>query len=232
MTTCERLVLLLAACEHLSCCSYSFSQLNVSVLQPYYCLKYLVSCIDVCLFLRCHLLSCPLPLLFSGVISVSLSVVLGVEEDQSESALAHAWHERCAHHPAFCADQVDQENDWWDHCMSAERCQEEYLKQRPLEHSLKNKINHINELLHFIWTILRGESYFLFLFCFIEALHVNYQGIGRPQEVVLGRTHSGVIVGVETQSCHRTARAGMWSTEHMDNGLTSPTVCPWHKLMK
>lgn len=68
---------------------------------------------------------CLAPLTFSthsisGVISVSLSVVLGVEEDQSESAPAYAWHERGTHHPTFGADQVDQENDWWDHRMSAE----------------------------------------------------------------------------------------------------------------
>lgn len=65
------------------------------------------------------------PLLFcrptSGVVSVSLSVVLGVEEDQSESSPAHARHEGGAHHPAFGADQVDQENDWRDHCMSEEQ---------------------------------------------------------------------------------------------------------------
>lgn len=41
--------------------------------------------------------------------------------------------------------------------------------------------------------------YFLLLISFIEALDVNYYGIGRPQEVVLGRTHSRVIVDVETQ---------------------------------
>ncbi len=185
-----------------------------------------------------HLPSCPLPLSLhpnSGVVSVSLSVVLGVEEDQSESAPAHARHEGGAHHPALCADQVDQENDWWDHRMSAEQWQEEYLKRRPLKHSLKkknNKINHINELLHFIRTILRGESYFLPLFSFIEALDVNYYGIDRPRKVVLGRTHSGVTVDVETPSCHRTASAGMWTTEHVDTGLTSPTVCPWHRLTK
>lgn len=46
-----------------------------------------------------------------GVVSVSLSVVFGVEEDQSESSPAHARHEGGAHHPAFGADQVDQEND-------------------------------------------------------------------------------------------------------------------------
>lgn len=74
--------------------------------------------------------------------------------------------------------------------------------------NLKKKINHINKLLHFIWTILRGESYFLLLFSFIEALDVKY-GIGRPQKVVLARTHSGVTVDVETRSCHRTTIAGM-----------------------
>lgn len=104
-----------------------------------------------------------------------------------------------------------------------------------------NKINHINELLHFIWTILRGESYFLPLFSFIAALDVNYYGVGQPQKVVLGRTHSGVLVDVETQSCHWTDRQtdtdrrtvlGCERHGHMDDGRTSPTVCRWHKLMK
>lgn len=108
-----------------------------------------------------------------------------------------------------------------------------------------NKINHINELLHFIWTILRGESYFLPLFSFIAALDVNYYGVGQPQKVVLGRTHSGVLVDVETQSCHWTDRQTVRQTQtdgrtvlgcerhgHMDDGRTSPTVCRWHKLMK
>lgn len=93
--------------------------------------------------------------------------------------------------------------------MSAERWQEEYLNITPTEALSKNKINHINKLLHFIRTILRGESYFPLLFCFIEALDVNYYGIGRPQKWFLGRTHSGVIVDVEPQSCHRTASAGI-----------------------
>lgn len=47
----------------------------------------------------------------SGVLSVPLSAVLRVEEDQSESAPAHARHEGGAHHPALCAHKVDQEND-------------------------------------------------------------------------------------------------------------------------
>lgn len=61
----------------------------------------------------------------SGVISIPLSVVLGVEEDQSESAPAHAWYEGGAHHPALCAHQADQENDRWDYCMSTKWRQEE-----------------------------------------------------------------------------------------------------------
>ena len=67
------------------------------------------------LYSHLSFLSCLAPPLslhpISGVVSVSLSVVLGVEEDQSESAPAHARHEGGAHHPAFSADQVDQEND-------------------------------------------------------------------------------------------------------------------------
>lgn len=66
--------------------------------------------------------------------------------------------------------------------MSAERWQEEYLKITPTEALSKNKINHINKLLHFIRTILRGESYFPLLFSFFEALDVNYYGISRPQK--------------------------------------------------
>lgn len=93
------------------------------------------------LYSRLSFLSClPPPHPISGVVSVSLSVVLGVEEDQSESAPAHARHERGAHHPAFSADQVDQENDWWDHRMSAEWCREEYLKIKPAE-ALSEKKN-------------------------------------------------------------------------------------------
>lgn len=65
--------------------------------------------------------------------------------------------------------------------MSAEQWQEEYLKITPTEALPKNKINHINELLHFIWT-MRGESFFFLLFSFIEALDVNYYGIYRPQK--------------------------------------------------
>lgn len=70
--------------------------------------------------------------------------------------------------------------------MSAEWRQEEYLKITPTEALAKkknNKINHVNKLLHFIRTILRGESYFFFLpfsSC-IEALDVNYYSICRPQ---------------------------------------------------
>lgn len=72
---------------------------------------------------------------------------------------------------------------------------------KPIEAlSEKNKINHINELLHFIWTILREESSSLLLISFIKALDVNYSGIYRPQNVVLGGTHSGAPADVETQS--------------------------------
>lgn len=51
----------------------------------------------------------------------------------------------------------------------------------------KNKINHINELLHFIWTILRGKSYLILLFCFIEALHVKLLWCRATTDVILGK---------------------------------------------
>lgn len=60
----------------------------------------------------------PLSKSISGVLSIPLSVVLGVEEDQSEGAPAHAWHEGGAHHPALRAHQADEENDRRDNCMS------------------------------------------------------------------------------------------------------------------
>lgn len=104
----------------------------VAVLDLYYSPRYLfANFIDICLSVLCYLLSRPLPFSFhslSGVISVSLSVVLGVEEDQSESAPANARHERGTHYPTLGANQVDQENDWRDHRMSAEQGQVEYLK--------------------------------------------------------------------------------------------------------
>lgn len=50
------------------------------------------------------------------------------------------------------------------------------FKMTPIEALSKNKVNHINELLHFEWTILR-RRYSLFLISFIDALDVNYYGI-------------------------------------------------------
>ena len=128
----------------MSTCQAAASAFNSYPAIVLLCLKYLgVSVIHDCLSLLHHLPSRP-PLLhsISGVLSLSLSVVLGVEEDQSESASAHAWHEGGTHHPAFGADQVDQENDWWDHRMSAEQQQEEYIKKKrcPWKRSLKTKL--------------------------------------------------------------------------------------------
>lgn len=54
-------------------------------------------------------------------------------------------------------------------------------------------------------------------FSFVEALDVKYSDTG--QKVVLARTHSRVIVDVETQRCHRTASDIIG---HTDDGLTSP----------
>lgn len=137
----------------------------------------------------------------SGVISVSLSVVLGVEEDQSESAPPHAWHERGAHHSALRADQVDQENDWWDHRMSARQWQKEYLRWRPLKHYLKTRL-------------------IVIIFFALHKDHFGRKDVPRPPVLLYwstwckllrywpttqmfflggGRTRSGVIVDVETQ---------------------------------
>lgn len=73
--------------------------------------------------------------------------------------------------------------------MSAEQRREEYLKKKnkkkryPQKRSLKkNKINHINELLHFNGPFWEGGSYSLLLFSFVEALDVNYYGIDRPRK--------------------------------------------------
>lgn len=136
MTNSERLALFAHGTRERPSCSSFQSAHRPSRASVLLCLRYLAfSCIHVCLFSP---VSPPHPI--SGVVSVSLSVVLGVEEDQSESAPAHARHERGAHHPAFSADQVDQENDWWDHRMSAEWCREEYLKIKPAE-ALSEKKN-------------------------------------------------------------------------------------------
>lgn len=64
----------------------------------------------------------------SGVVPIPLSVVLGVEEDQSEGAPAHARHEGGAHHPALRAHQADQENDRRDDRMSTKRRWVEYRR--------------------------------------------------------------------------------------------------------
>lgn len=110
--------------------------------------------------------------------------------------------------------------------MSAEQWREEYGKKEiPLKHSLKNKFNHINELLHFIWTILRGEGYPLPPFSFLEALDVNYYGIGRPQmwfeEELFPESQLMLIY-----CCPWAASAEMLMIENVDKGLTSAAVSP------
>lgn len=74
----------------------------------------------------------PLPTSISGVLSIPLSVVLGVEEDQSEGAPAHAWYEGGAHHPALRAHQADQENDRRDNCMSTTAAKRRNIEEEDL----------------------------------------------------------------------------------------------------
>lgn len=74
----------------------------------------------------------PLPTSISGVLPIPLSAVLGVEEDQSEGAPAHARHEGGAHHPALRAHQADQENDRRDNCMSTTAAERRNIEEEDL----------------------------------------------------------------------------------------------------
>lgn len=97
------------------------------------------------------------------------------------------------------------------------------FKLKPTETLSKKLINHITELLHFIWTILRRERSSLSLCSFIEALDVNYYSIGQPHPPKWFGTHSGIIVGVDTQRLSPDSEC--WDettqTEHVDVGLTA-----------
>lgn len=180
------------------------------------------------IFPSCLLPSRPLPTSISGVISIPLSVVLGVEEDQSESAPAHAWYEGGAHHPALGAHQADQENDRWDYRMStkaAKRNVEEEISWDTLKHKQK-KPNHSNELLHFTWTILRGGI------CspvfFHRSTWCKILRYWLTTRVVLARTRSRVTVYVRTHRCHWTAVAGTTVIWTMDSPPSCTSVTQTH----
>lgn len=179
----------------------------------------------------------PLPPSISGVIPIPLSVVLGVEEDQSESTPAHARHEGGAHHPALRAHQADQENDGRDDRMSTKQRWVEYPRGKLLIRSLKHqqkeerkkrrKTNHINELLHFIWTILWGEICSPPLFFFHRSTWCKILRCWLATKVVL----DWPILESQFMLKHRLDSQSR-DVSDTDNGPARPTVRQWHKCIK